>query len=134
MTSSVVCSLPGVRAGDHPGLGFGQCRAGRVPVVTGESWRLVGGNRVPNSSGCPRRLRTIWPPLDQFVASPRARESMRPGTAKTWRPYSIGEIMVIRGAAGQIGLHHDGACDMPATMRLRMGKLCLSAGRLNGTG
>ena len=57
---------------------------------------------------------------------------MRPGTAKTWRPLSAAILAVINAPLVRLASTTTVPSVMPATRRLRMGKLCLSALRLNG--
>ena len=106
---------------------------GRVPVSAGEAGRLLGGKRYSNSlrmSSTPSQslapcLMRSWQPLLRG-------ESIRPGTAKTWRPYSVAKFAVMSAPLLRFASTTTVPSVMPATMRLRMGKDCLSAGRLKG--
>src|SRR5664279_1972772 len=79
---------------------------------------------TPSQSLAPFLMRS-WQPLLRG-------ESMRPGTAKTWRPYSLAKLAVMSAPLVRLASTTTVPSVMPATMRLRMGKDCLSAGRLKG--
>src|SRR5204863_3086741 len=107
--------------------------AGSVPVSLGAAGLLLGGNRYSNSLRISSALSQSLAPFLINSWQPLLRgESMRPGTAKTWRPYSLAKLAVINAPLLKFASTTTVPSVIPATIRLRIGKDCLSGGRLNG--
>src|ERR1035441_8150697 len=107
--------------------------AGSAAASCGGEGRLLVGKRYSNShkmSSTPSHnlapfLINSWQPLLRG-------ESMRPGTAKTWRPASTAMPAVIKAPLVRLASTTTVPNVIPATIRLRMGKDCLVPGRLKG--
>ena len=107
--------------------------AGKVPASAVAGGRLLAGNRYSNSLRMSSALSQSFAPFLINSWQPLLRgESMRHGTAKTWRPYSVAKLAVIKAPLVRLASTTTVPRVMPATIRLRIGKDCLSGGRLKG--
>src|SRR6266404_862413 len=107
--------------------------AGKVPLSAEVRDRLLGGKRYSNSLRMSSAPSQSFPPFLISSWQPLLRgESIRPGTAKTCRPYSAAKLAVIRAPLVRLASTTTVPRVIPATIRLRIGKDCLSGGRLNG--
>ena len=111
----------------------GEFQRGQDARLAGGGGLVAGGDKIFEfAENVLRPFAEFGPFLDEIVAAFAAGESMRPGTAKTCRPYSVAKLAVIRAPLARLASTTTVPSVMPATMRLRMGNDCLSGGRLKG--
>src|SRR5204863_8676342 len=107
--------------------------AGSVPVSLGAAGLLLGGNRYSNSLRISSALSQSLAPFLINSWQPLLRgESIRPGTAKSCRTYSLAKLAVISAPLVRLASTITVARVIPATIWLRVGKDCLAACRLEG--
>src|SRR5215472_11681885 len=112
-------------------LVFRKFDSGKAPVSFGAGGRLLAGNRYSNSLKMSSALSQSLAPFLINSWQPLLRgESMRPGTAKTCRPYSVAKFAVMSAPLVRLASTTTVPRLIPATMRLRIGNDCLSGGRL----